>query len=81
MVQAIRIVDIGFLFYWIALLARFNSLVTNPRGWVIGINEVYHIACFVEAGKMGHLSGSFLGRAAIDSCQLLADLIRDVTST
>lgn len=63
-------------------ISGFHCAAKHPGGWVIGLYEVYPIVCFVEAGKMWHLSGSsFGGRAAIDSCQLLDDLIRDVTLT
>ena len=52
-----------------------------PGGWVIGLYEVPPITCFMEVWENETPLRVFLGRAAIDSCQLLADLICDVTST
>ena len=46
-----------------------------------GLGDWFLWGVHMEAGKMWHLFGSIFGRAALDSCRLLANLICDVTST
>ena len=68
--------------FMVICLDSFQQIVpVDPGGWVIGLYEVPPITCFMEVWENETPLRVFLGRAAIDSCQMLADLICDVTST